>query len=384
MTRDATLPAEVRARLAPALAARAPAGDDARAWVAALGPDLAGALVALPAAELERALDALVLAGPAAGGVLERADELAPDRERRKLVRRAIHRLRSQGVPIEPHAATRAPVLRPLPEGRTRAVASALDPAGVRIVWLFAERTGGADIFEVLASDEHGIVRVERLGGRRRDAERFLADLLGSAKLESAEVEPDSARAWLRACERARTGPPPSGVDPALVRDVLRGPDAPTPGERVRASTPPAASLAEAEAWVRARLDGGALAPWLLGGPAIDAAVARLDDVAASPLVLPGMAERDRREQPLAAAAEQVLGPEQRLRLAGRLDETAAVLSARGDRAGAAACLRVADAVREARDPLRVGFLHRLLELSIDGARHRRAGPQASPLIVPR
>jgi hypothetical protein len=38
--------------------------------------------------------------------------------------------------------------------------------------------------------------------------------------------------------------------------------------------------------------------------------------------------------------------------------------------------------VREERDPLRVGFLRRLLELSIEGARRRRGG--VSPLIVPR
>ncbi len=383
MSPAGTLPSALRARLDPALAARAPAGDDAAAWIDALGAELAAPLVALELADLERALDTLVGVGPPARDVLERADALAPERERRKLVRRAMHRLRSRGVDIEPHAPARASVLRPIAEGRSRAVVSAIDPSGVRIVWLISERGSGAEVFEVLASDQAGVLRIERLAGRRRDVERFVAELSANPKLESAEVDPDSARAWLRACERARSAALPVEVDPALVREATRGPDAPTPGEQARTRIEPLASLAEAETWLRARIDAGALAPWLLSGPAIEEATARLEEIERSPLVLSGLAERDRREQPLAVAAERVLDPETRERLSRRLDESAALLGARGERMGAAACLRVATAVREAKDPLRVGFLQRLLELSIEGARRKRGGPE-SPLIVPR
>ncbi len=383
MSGPATLPAALRARLDLALARRAPAGDDARAWVAALGADLAGPLVELPAPELERALDALVAVGAAARDLLERADSLAPDRERRKSVRRAIHRLRSRGVEVTPHAEPRASVLRPLPKGRARAVVSAIDPSGARIVWLLGERVGGADLCEVLVSDEIGVVRIDRLAGKKRDVERFVADLLSSGRIESAEIDPDAARAWLRHCERARGGAVPAQVDPALVREATRGPESPTPGEAVRSRSAPLGSLAEAEAWLRARIEGGALPPWLGSGAAIEEAAARLDDVERSPLVLSGLAERDRREQPLVAAAERLLGEETRHRVARRLEETAALLDARGERTGASACLRVADAVREAREPLRVGFLRRLLELSIEAARRKRGGPGESPLIVP-
>jgi hypothetical protein len=379
---SAALPAALRARLEPALAGRAPAGNDAASWLEAFGAELAAPLVELPVEELQRALDALVAVGSSAREALERADALAPDRERRKRVRRAIHQLRSRGVDVTPRAAPRTSVLRPLPEARARAVVSAIDPSGTRIVWLVAERTGGADLSEVLVSDEAGVLRIERLSGRRRDVERLVADLLANRKLEAAEVEPDAARAWLRHCERARRGALPAGVDPALVRDATRGAETPTPGELTRARSAPLASMAEAETWLRARLEAGALAPWLPSGPAIEQAAARLDEIERSPLVLSGLSERDRREQPLATAAESVLGPETRARLSRRLDETAALLEARGERTGAAACLRVADAVREERDPLRVGFLRRLLELSIEGARRRRGG--VSPLIVPR
>lgn len=366
MSASATLPPALRALL------------DEERW-----DELAAALVALPGAELAAALDALVLVGPAAGAALERADARAPDRERKKQVRRAIHRLRSRGADVAPQAAPRSSVLRPLPQARVRAVASAIDPAGARIVWLATERSGGAELCEILVSDQAGVLRVERMSGRRRDVERFLSDLLAQRKLEAAEVDPDAARAWLRHCERAKSATA-AGVDPALVRELVRGAESPTPGEQVRARLAPLASLAESESWLRARLEAGGLAAWLLTGPAIDEAVARLEDIERSPLVLSGLAERDRREQPLAAAAASVLGAEARERIARRLDETAALLDARGERSGASACLRVADAVREARDPLRVGFLQRLLELSIEGARRRRGGPGESPLIVPR
>jgi hypothetical protein len=384
VSRPATLPPALRERLDRALAERAPAGDDAAAWLEAFGAELAAPLVELPVADLQRALDALVAVGSPAREALERADALAPDRERKKRVRRAIHQLRSRGVDVTPQAAPRTSVLRPLPEARARAVVSAIDPSGTRIVWLVAERAGGSDLSEVLVSDEAGVLRIERLSGRRRDVERYVADLLASRKLEAAEVEPDAARAWLRHCERARTGALPAEVDPALVREATRGAESPTPGEHARAHTAPLASLAEAETWLRARLEAGALAPWLPSGPAIEEAAARLDEIERSPLVLSGLSERDRREQPLTTAAEAVLGPETRARLSRRLDETAALLEARGERTGAAACLRVSDAVREARDPLRVGFLRRLLELSIEGARRRRGGSGESPVIVPR
>ncbi len=375
----------LRERLTGELRKRAPESDDAGAWVAALGAELGAPLAALAGPELEAALDALVAAGEPAGTALERAESLAPDRAARKSIRRAMHRLRSRGVAVaEPRDPGRRSVLRPLEESRERAFATPIDAACARLVWLVRESPGHADVLEVLVSDEAGVVRVERLSGRRRDAERLVGGLLADRKLAAVELDPAGARAFLRRAERERTGPPPPGADPALVREALRGPEAPAPGEAVRARTPPLASEAEAEALLRARIEAGVLLPWFLAGASLERAAEALDEVDQSPLVLSEIARRERREERHAAVAAELFDAPARARLAARLDESAAVLSARGDEPGAAACLALADRVLSARDPLRVGFLRGLLELSIQLARERRAREPGGKLILPR
>jgi hypothetical protein len=168
------------------------------------------------------------------------------------------------------------------------------------------------------------------------------------------------------------------------VREAVRGPDCPTPGEAVRVRVAPLASEAEAETLYRARVETGALLPWLLTGPELERTAAALDDAEQSPIVLSEIARRERREERFAAAAGELLGPAVRARLAVRLDESAALLAARGDEPGAGACLALADRVRAASDPLRVGFLRALLELSIGLARQKRAREAGGKLIVPR
>jgi hypothetical protein len=254
----------------------------------------------------------------------------------------------------------------------------------MRLVWLLRESPGHADVLEVLVSDEAGVVRVERLSGRRRDAQRLVGGLLADPKLGATELDPAAARAHLRRAERQRTAAPAAGVDPALVREALRGADAPTPGEAVRARVAPLASESEADALLRARVEAGVLLPWFLAGESLERAAAALAEIEQSPLVLSEIARRERREERLAAVAAELFDEAARARLAVRLDESAALLAARGDDPGAAACLGMADRVRAARDPLRVGFLRGMLELSIELARQRRAGESRGKLIVPR
>jgi hypothetical protein len=375
----------LRERLAPDLRARAPASDDAGAWLAALGADLGAAVATLSGAALANALDALVAAGEPAVAALERAEASARDREARKAIRRAMHRLRSRGVAVaEAREPGRRSVLRPLEETRERAFATPIDAAGLRLVWLLSEAPGRAEALEVLVSDEAGVVRVERLSGRRREAERLASGLLSDPKLGATELDAPAARAYLRRAERDRVAGPAPTADPALVREAVRGPDCPTPGEAVRVRVAPLASEAEAETLYRARVETGALLPWLLTGPELERTAAALDDAEQSPIVLSEIARRERREERFAAAAGELLGPAVRARLAVRLDESAALLAARGDEPGAGACLALADRVRAASDPLRVGFLRALLELSIGLARQKRAREAGGKLIVPR
>jgi hypothetical protein len=376
--------AALRERLAPELRARAPAGDDAGEWLAALGPELGAALATLEGAALEAALDALLDAGEPAAAAIERAESLAADRAARKALRRAMHRLRSRGIAVaETRDPARRSVLRPLEESRERAFATPIDADGVRLVWLLHEAPGHADVLEALVSDEAGIVRIERLSGRRRDAARLVHGLLADPKLGAGALDPAAARAYLRRAERGRSGPP-TGADPALVREALRGADAPTPGEAVRARVSPLASEGEASALLQARVEAGLLLPWFVSGPALERGEAALAEIEQSPLVLSEMARRERREERLAAVAAEVFDDATRARLAARLDESAALLESRGDASGAAACLGISDRVRAGRDPLRSGFLRAMLELSIGLARQRRTADAGGKRIVTR
>jgi hypothetical protein len=101
------------------------------------------------------------LADPGAATALARLAETMPDKDRRKAARRALFRLRSQGVqPVVGDTALPTAVATALAPRATlyRAIASQLDPTGSRALSLYADRPlGGAYLLSALVNDVEGL-----------------------------------------------------------------------------------------------------------------------------------------------------------------------------------------------------------------------------------
>lgn len=173
---------EARERL-PDLLGLAPE-DDALATLDALATETPGGALALVEA-LGASRD------PAAGQVLSVVATAAPDRELRKSARRALHRLRSAGIEVAvPVAADIDGPARPGTESLQpfRALVSAIDGVGSRLLWLAYERHfGGLLMFNLVLNDQVGL----------KDA--FTVDT--TTRRFAIEIQEWSARTGLEAAE---------------------------------------------------------------------------------------------------------------------------------------------------------------------------------------
>jgi hypothetical protein len=331
----------LRQQLPEGLRARLPAQDDLTAWVEALGPELAEGVAGLPDDALETAVTELVSLGEEGAAVLERAAEAATRKASRKRIRAGLHRLRSRGVDVRPTPKRGAgSVLRPLAAESEEAFVTPIDISGHQSVLIVRPVRGGTRLYQLLVSDTEGIVRAERLEGRRRDVRRFLQELRGGRETAAVPVAAAAARALLQRAERAR-GDAPSRADREVVAEAL---------------LPDVEPLRE---------------------------VAReLDQIERSPIVLSALQKQERQQAAMADGARRLFDAEGRERLARRLEETAHQLLVGGDEEGATAAIKTADRVRDADEPLQVGFVRRLLELALDLVRKQVKEEERGKLIV--
>jgi hypothetical protein len=373
-----------RARLPAALRERLPELDSVGAWLAALGVDFAAVLEGLEPEALAPVVAALAALGEPAAAPLAEAAERAASRERRKLLRGALHRLRSSGVRVEsaPRHAGHS-VLRPLESEPERGFVGPIDPGGARQLVLATPVRGGARVIEAVISDRLGVLHASAFEAPRRDVRRLLAELGSPARGSLVEVEPEGVRALARRADALGGAAPRPEVDAAAVAELVRGATGATPGERARARLAgQELSAAEADSRLRELAGAGALAPWPLDPERAAEAVRRLDAAGSSKLVLPPLQQRDREAAALGEEAARVFDAGTRERLALRLEETSAWLLGRGDEAGARAALATAARIRTSPDPLSVELLRTLLELSLDLARRSAREEQRGRLIV--
>ena len=377
----------LRERLPDSLRARLPADGGVLAWLAALGPELADALRELPIAELEAALEELVAAESEALPVLQRLEEGAESKQLRKSVRRNLHRLRSRGLEVgaAPRAERRS-VLGPVDVEQEQGAVTAVDPLGRRAVFLMVPVRGGARLYEVLLSDVEGILRLESLEARRREARGFVRRLLREPQTRVLRVEGAVVRTLVRQAQESRSSGAATGVNPSLLAELLRGETAASPGEQARAklgNTSQRLAEVQAETLLRQRMEQGELPAWPLTGEEVEHAACELAELERSQLVLTAVQKRERAHEVLARAAERILDGVVRERIARRLEEMAAFWLDAGDEEGAAAGVRMAELLRSPRAPLEIGYLSRLLELSCGAAREQQREEDRGKLIVP-
>ncbi|MEE8557478.1 MAG: hypothetical protein V3T14_06285 [Myxococcota bacterium] len=370
-----------------ALAARIPAGERLVPWVAAAPEELVEALVSLSGPDLEHLTRALGRLGTNAVELIVRAEERAVNRGAQKILRRAVHRLRSQGVEVrlarpERHTGTLPPIeIEEVAEG----FVGPIDPEGHRILVLVLPgrtRSRAVRLHRLLASDETGIVRVDSFEGGRSQARGLVRELQArtGGKLVPAPVE--AVRELAR--RSLRLGSPDDGPDAETLRDDLGAlGEGSTPGELMRRRCEVTLGTRRATDEILRRIEEGRVPPWVPRGDAVRDLVQELSKMGQSRILLTPAQQQVRRNELIEAGLARVFGDDVRERFATRLEETAYLLGEQGDSEGAGAALAVADELRAAGEPGSVPLLRRLLEISLRAVSKELRDEDRGRLILP-
>jgi hypothetical protein len=356
-----------------------------------LDPARASELARWPEGRLREELERLLAEGAAAAPLLQALAEEGA-KGVRKLARAALHRLRTAGVRLEPPSLgdrTQESVLRALPpEEAEPAHLSAPDPTGYRVAMLALRYSGAGFVYHVGFSDTEGVIELEVMQGRWRDARAGVREIARQAAPGVlAPVGPGDVAELVRRAEQARgASSPPPEVSSEDVAELIRHAGGVTPGERARqvlGARAAGLSVADAQATLDLRLDSGVAVPWVFGGEEFEAFARELLSIERSPLVLSASQQRERESERIEKFAESFFGERRRRCLSERLEETGAAWLARADEDAACAAMRIAAHLREARRPLELSLLQRSFELSLEQLRSTANDEEASKLIVP-
>lgn len=254
-----------------------PANGDPRRLLDLLSPsakgpaDAAAVLVRVLAADADAGEELLEAWSelPEAVGVIAAVPESEVPKAGRKLLRRALHRLRAKGVAIETPAAP-----APAPPRRLASVSdrwqaahvSAPDFRGTRMGYLVDDHpAGGARLFEIRFDPARGILDFKLYNAGRSKVRGFLKSLMAGTNQRLFEVEHGALCALVR---RASLAQPADRALPTFFvewRSRLFSEAAaaePVPGERVRAALDPAEDRAASRERVVADLRAGRIGPW--------------------------------------------------------------------------------------------------------------------------
>jgi hypothetical protein len=321
-----------------------PANGDPVRLLSGLSPESAvRVLVSLLGDDVDAAEELLGawLEEPAGVAALLAVQETGLPKPARKLVRRAQHFLKSQGMKVE--APAPAPTVAHLPkvedELRVAAV-SAPDPFGFCMAYLVeGHPSGGVRLFEVSFGEGQGIAAVEVYAAGRSKVRAFLRELTGKRGLAAVEAPITAVRALLR---RAAAAQPADKPLPATwlewhsrLDDVEEG--TPTPGEFVRDGLGEPGEPLDLEP-VLAMVRDGRVGPWP-DREALTSTAKRIQEMTESKLIVAGARRREQIDGLIAEGAQEAWGGEGKARIVSLFRHTAFVLLARGDEAGARACL---------------------------------------------
>ena len=122
----------------------------------------------------------------------------------RKLLRRLIHRARSQGNEVESEAESHVARLPQIDESISLGFLSPYDPRGGRLVYIVESNpAGGAQVFEALIDEDRGIVDFQVYRAGRRQVKSFIRDVTHRGRFSAVETDAGSVRALLaRGAER--------------------------------------------------------------------------------------------------------------------------------------------------------------------------------------
>jgi hypothetical protein len=333
------------------------------AWLAAAGEDQLGSVeIALG---IDSGLDARLLdwiaslGTPEAGRALQRFLAEARDKERIKQVKKALHRMRSQGVELEEvEAESRASGFSLALDGGAlqdaRAYVTSVDGRGARLVWvLWRAPSGGSRLLQAVIDDSTGVREAEIATVTRqgfRDyveqmksnptvilAQVSLADalaILAAAAARSEETGIELPSSYCKWAEMADVSPSAAG-EPAIYRHI--------PLSEVRDSE---ALIDEAMKLLREPH----FQSWAMEGEVIDAAAEEVYQAETSTLMLNDEQRRERMQDAIRDAVTRSFDDGTRKRYRGRLEAMAEMLWERGEQDAARQALAAAVGLTEIGD----------------------------------
>jgi hypothetical protein len=269
----------------------------------------------------------------------------------RKVLRRALHRLRSRGekIPEAPATPTVA-TLRPVVDEFAASYVSALDPSGARLVLVLEPNpSGGARLFELVVDERRGVLDCHVYATGRRDARRFVRELAGRKRFSVVEAPEDSVRSLLariasrpdleqplpRSFEewRSHLATPPAGASP--------------PGELVRRELPEGPLERELLDQAVALVQEGRVGPWPPGREALESCAERVKGAAEGRVIVTGSARRERITAVIGDCADDVFAGPAAAAMADRFREMGYVFWKDSSESEARACLAAARAFEE-------------------------------------
>ena len=382
----APLDAEVRAlpvALAVDVARQAADGDPVRALAvlrtlrAQLEPAEFGALV--------DGLAAVALTGSAM--MLQEILADSPSKAVQKSVKKALHRLRSQGVIFSDDQTPRQVVLGGSGGRLERCLASFIDAAGDRMVLMIRTRPGGGYHMAYLVLNYGtGIRAAQELQASRRDLPEMLASLQAQTTL--IELEPAHCQrqvALVHQLNLATRTPVPEAF--FVLRDVIGEPDAmPETGAIYDALSPQELDMARAQdSHTQDLLGLPELAGWTLPEAVVREYADALAEIDDSKIVVSEAMKRERVDRVFESAMQKVLGEGPRAVMRLRLEETAYYLLQTGRRVEAMWALGAAESLLDDNvERLRVNpFAGALLERSLEGAKKTAGNRIVLPFSAP-
>lgn len=269
----------------------------------------------------------------------------------RKVLKRALHRLRSRGVSVEPKQAA-SPVVARLPkleETVDQAFISGLDPRGGRMLLLVESNpAGGFRLFQLVVDELRGIVECEVFSAGRSRIRHFLDDL--KRRVSTREVESACVRALVaRAAGQHPTDRPLPRSFSEWRTHLTRDSAGPTPGDVAREALGGAADPSE-RALIRKAEDlvkTNALGPWPPDTSELVTIAERLKEQAEGRIIVSGGARREQVETLLGDAATEIFDEAVRKAMARRFEECAFMLWKGEREEEARACLAVATVFRD-------------------------------------
>lgn len=319
---------------------------------------------------------------------LERADllaeliEKAPSPKDAKMLRRALHRLRSRGVMIESGAPQRKYIMPKRETQKDEAYVSPVGPAGDQVVWLFSVKGGSGILFNAVVDDIKGLIDFIAAKATRSKFEKVMKRTMETAKeLPIIRVAPEHALFLISRAEETahRTGarPPEAFMESRRLLGELPPPDVKHPLEQMLDY----AAIGEQKGLVydsERLLEHPFFKGWLFSRSSVEICKQKLEQAEASPIMMNEAQKKERFERIFAEEAMNAVENEGRGLFKARLIENAYLLLQNQERGNAETALATALALdQDTAQP----FFTQMMKLSFSSPK-KTSEPDKGSIII--